>query len=100
MNFHQVTETAEEMKKLPFLEDAKGKRLDPKRLSRANTVFSFQSYLPRLAAYLEAELATGDKTMLFPKECLNFAGSMPLAKSKWPSHAQQNVLFDLREPEE
>ena len=84
------------MKKLPFLEDDKGIRLDPKRLGRANTVFSFQAVLPRLAQYLEAEFATGDKTMLFPKECLNFAGSMPLAKSKWPSHAQQNVLFDLR----
>ena len=88
------------MKKLPFLEDAKGKRLDPKRLSRANTVFSYQACLPRLAQYLEAEFATGDKTMLFPKECLNFSGSMPLAKSKWPSHAQQNVLFDLRGSEE
>ena len=88
MNWHQFTESAEEMKKLPFLEDAKGKRLDPKRLSRANTVFSFQSNLPMLAKYLEAEFATGDKTMLFPKECLNFASSMKLAKSKWPSHAQ------------
>ena len=49
MNWHLVTETAEEMKKLPFLEDAKGKRLDPKRLSRANTVFSYQADLPMLA---------------------------------------------------
>ena len=41
LNPHQMTESAEEMKKLPLLEDSKGKRLDPKRLSRANTVFSY-----------------------------------------------------------
>ena len=49
LHFHQLTESAEEMKKLPLLKDYKGKRLDPKRLSRANTTFSFQAILPTLA---------------------------------------------------
>ena len=87
LNFHQLTDSAEEMKKLPLLEDSKGKRLDPKRLSRANTVFSYQSNLPMLVEYLETEFAT-DKTLLFPKDCHLFASAMPLAKSKWPTHAQ------------
>lgn len=52
-----------------------------------------------LVEYLETEFAT-DKTLLFPKDCHLFASAMPLAKSKWPTHAQQNVLFDLRPIEE
>ena len=65
---HHIRDSAEEFAKLPLLEDAKGKRLDPKRLSRANTTFSFNANLPRLANFMKKEIEDGDKTFLFPKD--------------------------------
>ena len=90
-HFH-ITETAEDLEKLQLI----GGKLDPKRLSRANTTFAFGTNLPRLMEYMKAEMEE-DKTILFPMDSQNYAGSMLLAKSKWPKHAQENVLFDLRD---
>ena len=90
-HFH-ITETAEDLENLQLI----GGKLDPKRLSRANTTFAFGTNLPRLQEYMKAEMEE-DKTILFPMDSQNYAGSMLLAKSKWPKHAQENVLFDLRD---
>lgn len=89
--FH-ITETPEALENLQLL----GGKLDPKRLSRANTTFAFGSNLPRLVEYMKAEIEAGDKTILFPMDAQNYSGSMLLSKSKWPKHAQENVLYDLR----
>ena len=90
-HFH-ITETAEDLFNLQLL----GGKLDPKRPGRANTTFAFGTNLPRLADYMKAEIEAGDRTILFPMDAQNYAGSMQLAKSKWPKHAQENVLYDLR----
>ena len=89
--FH-IRETADNMEKLQLL----GGKLDPKRPSRANTTFAFGAKLPKLVEYLKADIEAGDRTILFPMDAQNYSGSMLLAKSKWPKHAQENVLFDLR----
>ena len=91
-HFH-ITDTPEELENLQLL----GGKLDPKRLSRANTTFAFGTNLPRLVEYMRAEIETGDSTILFPMDAQNYSGSMLLSKSKWPKHAQENVLFDLRD---
>ena len=46
---------------------------------------------------MKAEIEAGDSTILFPMDAGNYSGSMLLAKSRWPKHAQENVLFDLRD---
>ena len=45
-------------------------------------------------------MKAGDSTILFPMDSQNYSGSMQLAKSKWPKHAQENVLYDLRDMEQ
>ena len=45
-------------------------------------------------------MKTGDSTILFPMDAQNYSGSMLLAKAKWPKHAQENVLYDLRDMEQ
>ena len=90
-HFH-IRETAEDLFNLQLL----GGKLDPKRPSRANTTFAFGAKLPRLVEYMKADIEAGDRTILFPMDAQNYSASMLLAKSKWPKHAQENVLFDLR----
>ena len=46
---------------------------------------------------MKAEIEAGDSTILFPMDAGNYSGSMQLAKTRWPKHAQENVLFDLRD---
>ena len=72
-------------------------RLDPERKGRANTTFAFSSILPTLAVYMAFRYADGDQTLQFPNDSQQFGGYMAVAKSKWPSFGQQDVLFDLRE---
>jgi hypothetical protein len=46
---------------------------------------------------LKAGIEEGDSTILFPMDAQNYSGAMLLAKSRWPKHAQENVLYDLRD---
>ena len=89
--------TSEEMENLILLKKDGIDRLDPDRKGRANTTFAFASILPTLAEMMAFGVENGDQTLQFPKDSQQFSGQMTLAKSKWPSHDQQDVLFDLRE---
>ena len=85
------------MQNLILLKKDGTKRLDPDRKGRANTTFAFASILPTVAEMMDFRVKHGDQTLQFPKDSQEFSGQMTLAKSKWPSHDQQDVLFDLRE---
>ena len=79
--------TPEELQNLILLRKDGIERLDPERKGRANTTFSYHANLPILAECIDQNIATGDKTLQFPKDSQNFMGKMTLAKKKWPSDA-------------
>ena len=93
LGYFHITSTPEEMENLQLI----GGKLDPKRLSRANTTFAFGAQLPRLVEYMKAEIKAGDSTILFPMDADTYSKSMQIAKLKWPKHGQENVLYDLRD---
>ena len=60
--------TSEELRNLILLRKDGVERLDPKRMGRANTTFSFSAQLPILAEYIAYDISAGDMTLQFPKD--------------------------------